>query len=301
MRMQLVLLKGFFVIAVLLSLGLSAPRPAAAASISNGVEQQIMTAVNQDRAAAGLPALTLDPRLTAVAEARAEYLIAKGFFSHCTGGESDVRCGQSGYDFVPRDAQVGINLSVGGTTLAENLAINNYGSGDAAAQTNTTWMNSADHRANILDPNQQYAGVGVVCCFAGSIGGQTLSTSDNVMVYVQEFSGGAGAVPTNSGAATFGLNSPAGCRFVLGFATVANALPQQVGGCSDNESHNPQNGDALQLTTTGGMLVWRKADNWTAFTDGYRSWINGPNGLQERLNTQRFSWEANPNGLAVVS
>src|SRR5262249_6675345 len=34
-----------------------------------------------------------------------------------------------------------------------------------------------------------------------------------------------------------------------------------------------------------------KADNWTAFTDGYRTWINGPLGLQERLNTGRFSWE----------
>ena len=44
--------------------------------------------------------------------------------------------------------------------------------------------------------------------------------------------------------------------------------------------------------TTGGLLVWRKADNWTAFTDGYRTWINGPNGLVQRLNTERFEWEA---------
>jgi uncharacterized protein YkwD len=299
-NLQRAWLKGFFAIAVLLSLGLTTSRPAAAASVGSGVEQQIMVAVNQDRTVAGLPALTLDPRLTAVAEARAEYLIAKGFFSHCTGGESDVQCGQSGYDFVPRDAQVGIRLSVGGTTLAENMAINNYGSADAAAQTNTAWMNSPEHRANILDRNLSFAGVGVVCCFAGTIGGQTLSASDNVSMYVQEFSGGAGAVPTNS-AATFGPNAATGCQFVLGFATVANALPQQVGGCRDNESHNPQNGDAVQLTTTGGMLVWRKADNWTAFTDGYRSWVNGPHGLQQRLNTQRFTWEANPDGLAVVS
>ena len=36
------------------------------------------------------------------------------------------------------------------------------------------------------------------------------------------------------------------------------------------------------------FLVWRKADNWTAFTDGYRTWINGPSGLQVRLNTEHF-------------
>ena len=63
-----------------------------------------------------------------------------------------------------------------------------------------------------------------------------------------------------------------------------------VGQCLENEHYNTI-GDSVQQTT-GGLLVWRKADNWTAFTDGYRTWINGPNGLQQRLNTQRFEWEA---------
>ena len=49
------------------------------------------------------------------------------------------------------------------------------------------------------------------------------------------------------------------------------------------------------------MLVWRKADNWTAFTNGYWTWINGPGGLVKRLNTQRYSWEANPENLPLVS
>jgi hypothetical protein len=90
------------------------------------------------------------------------------------------------------------------------------------------------------------------------------------------------------------VQAASGCQFVLGFATLAGMIPQQVGTCGDNESHNPANGDALQHTSTGGLLVWRKSDNWTAFTDGFRTWINGPNGLQERLNSQRFPWEAPP-------
>jgi lipoprotein-anchoring transpeptidase ErfK/SrfK len=89
------------------------------------------------------------------------------------------------------------------------------------------------------------------------------------------------------------------CRFALGFATLHALLPATVGTCLEDEGHNPTNGDALQRTTTG-LLVWRKADNWTAFTDGYRTWVNGPAGLQQRLNSQRFSWEANPQGLPVV-
>ena len=82
----------------------------------------------------------------------------------------------------------------------------------------------------------------------------------------------------------------ASCQYVLGFATVATSV-SQVGSCLDNQNFAP-NGDAVQHTS-GGMLVWRKADNWTAFTDGYHTWINGPNGVQERLNTDRFDWEGN--------
>jgi len=82
----------------------------------------------------------------------------------------------------------------------------------------------------------------------------------------------------------------AGCQFVLGFADVRAMLPAQVGDCLENQQTNVTNGDAYQRTA-GGLLVWRKLDNWTAFTDGYRTWLNGPRGLQQRLNVERFTWE----------
>lgn len=66
-----------------------------------------------------------------------------------------------------------------------------------------------------------------------------------------------------------------------------------------NEHHNPAHGDGLQLTTNG-LLVWRKADNFIAFTDGFRTWVNGPFGLQMRRNSQRFFWEQNPTGLPIL-
>ena len=89
------------------------------------------------------------------------------------------------------------------------------------------------------------------------------------------------------------------CGFVLGFATIHDLIPQIVGDCVTNEQHNPENGDALQVTTNG-LMVWRKSDNFTAFTDGFRSWVNGPFGVQTRLNSQRFFWESNPEGLPIV-
>jgi len=91
----------------------------------------------------------------------------------------------------------------------------------------------------------------------------------------------------------------ANCQYLLGFAALHELTPVEVGDCLDNEGHNPANGDGLQHTTNG-LMAWRKADNWTAFTNGYQTWINGPNGLAKRLNTERFSWEANPTHLPVI-
>ncbi len=83
-------------------------------------------------------------------------------------------------------------------------------------------------------------------------------------------------------------------EFKLGFAALAEQIPDVVGEPLENEHHNPANGDSLQQTTRG-LMVWRKADNWTAFTDGYRTWVRGPGGqVYERLNTERFDWEPKP-------
>ncbi|MHB0870840.1 MAG: hypothetical protein ACYC5J_15515 [Chloroflexota bacterium] len=79
-------------------------------------------------------------------------------------------------------------------------------------------------------------------------------------------------------------------EFKLGFKAVADQVPEVVGLPLEDE-HWGANGDSLQRTTTG-LMVWRKADNWTAFTDGSRTWINGPEGLKDRGNDERFPWEA---------
>lgn len=39
-----------------------------------------------------------------------------------------------------------------------------------------------------------------------------------------------------------------------------------VGNCTDNRAF-AANGDAQQHTTNG-LMAWRKADNWTTFTNG---------------------------------
>ena len=84
-------------------------------------------------------------------------------------------------------------------------------------------------------------------------------------------------------------SAPTSCQFVLGFKTLHDLDAKDIGDCTDGQAF-AANGDALQHTANG-LMAWRKADNWTAFTNGYMTWINGPDGLVNRLNTDRFPWE----------
>jgi hypothetical protein len=82
------------------------------------------------------------------------------------------------------------------------------------------------------------------------------------------------------------------CDFALGFAALRSVVgPATVGDCLEDEHFDPANQQAEQRTT-GGLLVWRKTEGVTAFTDGHRTWISGPYGLHQRLNTRRYCWEA---------
>lgn len=81
----------------------------------------------------------------------------------------------------------------------------------------------------------------------------------------------------------------ASCSYTLGFKALHDLIPDVVGDCATDATPQP-NGDVFQQTVKG-LLVWRKADNWTAFTNGSTTWINGPCGVQSRANEDRFPWE----------
>ena len=85
------------------------------------------------------------------------------------------------------------------------------------------------------------------------------------------------------------------CEFVLGFAAIKTLITlsegeDRVGACQENERFNPTTGMATQRTAEG-LLTWRKSDNWTAFSDGRRTWVNGPYGLQSRPDGDLLGWE----------
>lgn len=80
------------------------------------------------------------------------------------------------------------------------------------------------------------------------------------------------------------------CDFTLGFAALRDLIGRQtVGDCLENSWYDAE-GNARQLTT-GGVLLWQKRTNWTAFTDGVQTWTRGPRGLQSRPADERLDWE----------
>ena len=117
------------------------------ASVAAAVDATLCLA-NQQRAAAGAPPLTLDPGLTAMASAYAQRMVAGRFFSHTS---------PAGDGLVDRLAAIGDDVD----TAGENL----YWGATAMATPAATidgWMNSPEHRDNLLDPDFHRVGIGIV-------------------------------------------------------------------------------------------------------------------------------------------
>lgn len=110
----------------------------------------MMSAVNSIRAANGLPALTQDSALDAAAQGHATYLAQNNTTGHT---------GRGGSSPSSRIYAAGFS----GSAVGENVA---WGQPDVATAF-SDWMNSPGHRAAILNPAFDRAGVGYNCRESG--------------------------------------------------------------------------------------------------------------------------------------
>jgi len=110
------------------------------------LEGQVVALINQERINNGLPALTVQPALTAAARGHSQDMACNGLFSHIgsDGSTSRDRVARQGYNAT----WVGENI-YGGMMSSPSVVV-------------TWWMNSAPHRANILNTNYTSFGVGYV-------------------------------------------------------------------------------------------------------------------------------------------
>jgi uncharacterized protein YkwD len=136
-------------------------------------EQATMCLVNQRRQAAGDVALAENAKLDEAAASHNDDMVARDYFAHD---------GPAGDTLVSRLLDVGYTTLDAVFTVGENLAM--------ASGTSTTpqgvvsaWMNSAEHRANILNAAYRETGVAVAATAPVLFGllGQGTAT------YTQEF------------------------------------------------------------------------------------------------------------------
>ena len=139
--------------ALALALGLALLLPVTAFAwgsnaFSSSSEQQLFQLTNQARAAAGLKSLHWDSTLASLARARAKDMIVRNYFSHQIPPD-----GHTVFDVMSND---GYCFKLAG----ENIGWNNYPDDQATAEIQTMFMNSPDHRQNILGPAWDVVGIG---------------------------------------------------------------------------------------------------------------------------------------------
>jgi uncharacterized protein YkwD len=125
------------IISIIASLLLSAWQPSAGSTLAYATEMSVgglLNATNSHRVANGVGALAVNSQLNSAAQAKANDMVARSYWSHTTpdGQEPWVFIDNTGYQY---------------TKAGENLAYGFATSGDAVGG----WMNSSSHKANMLD------------------------------------------------------------------------------------------------------------------------------------------------------
>ena len=126
---------------VLGATGCFAPAPAGSCGMDT-ISSQELNYINADRAASGLPGLAPHGELTCLAQSWSAHLAGTNSFYHQNLGA-----------ILSQPAYAGFN------TLGENIL--DGPAGISAGDMNTAWMNSPDHRANILSGSYRWVGIGV--------------------------------------------------------------------------------------------------------------------------------------------
>lgn len=139
-------------------------------------ESALENFANQTRQSMGLPALAENQKLGQAAQLKAENMVQNNYFSHTS---------PTGITPWHWFLQVGYNYKYAG----ENLAIGFFDSEEVYK----AWLNSAEHKANIINPNYKEIGTAVL----GGFG------KNNAVVVVQEF---ASPLPEKSVAAQLKAN-----------------------------------------------------------------------------------------------
>jgi uncharacterized protein YkwD len=133
-----------------------APAPVRAQSCPmDATSVAVFNLTNQSRAASGLPTLAPNGQLTCLAQSWSQHMAATGSFTHRDLGAVINSPGYAGVYHA-----LGENILLGPASVS-------------AAAMHTAWMNSPEHRANILSGAFSSMGIGLAY-----VGGQVYATEN---------------------------------------------------------------------------------------------------------------------------
>lgn len=122
--------------------------PASDSSVSlTAVESYVLQTINDQRVAAGLAPVKLSAELTGIARSRSNDMATRNYFGHTT---------PEGKQFFGMMTDQKISYQFAGEILARN----NYPDDQAGKVAIDSYLNSAPHRAVIMDGRYNYVGIG---------------------------------------------------------------------------------------------------------------------------------------------
>jgi uncharacterized protein YkwD len=124
----------------------AAPKQANQPTLS-GMESDLLKGVNEQRATAGLGPVQLDATLTELARSRSTDMASRNYFSHTT---------PEGSNFLNMLNSRSFSYKFAGEILARN----NYPTDQASSTAMNSYLNSAPHKAIIMDGRYNLVGVG---------------------------------------------------------------------------------------------------------------------------------------------
>jgi len=185
------LLAGALLGAAVFAVGHLHGQPAAADATADA---DLFALTNQDRASNGVPALVQNSTLSSIGEAapysgcsgagtidgRAQDMINRDYFAHLI-----PPCNQLVWSMM---SAFGVDYDSAGENIGWESG---YGDGSASAnQVNTDFMNSTDHRENILNPKYTDLGIGSATTASGqswTFPGATGGPYSDVWIFAEEF------------------------------------------------------------------------------------------------------------------
>ena len=111
------------------------------------MESYLLNAINNERSANSLPTVQINSGLTDLARYRSNDMASRNYFAHVT---------PDGNDFLGMLSDRGIAYKYAGEILARN----NYPADQAASVAMQSYLNSAPHKAIIMDGRYSQVGIG---------------------------------------------------------------------------------------------------------------------------------------------